>query len=496
VRKILWFLFVVAAIQVSAQTIPCFDPNSRDYNKSNRTETKICVEYLLEDLEELEEKLLTVHPDPFAYCGKEKFDSAYTKAFSYYTEGRTMIEHAQNLNRFIQVVEDSHLQTYVFGLLHDVCARESGFLPLFIQPIQGKYYIEKDYIQGPPLGSEILSIGKLSMVELHSLAKKWCMDEGNAMNASEEAAGNYYIPAQFFANPTQKAGYHEMVKYSFNNRIDSVPIALVNYKELRLHLKNYFKSTKTNIQSTFLLKEKKAILKINSFAPKPFHNDYKKIWKFFKKTKELGIHDIAIDVRNNPGGSSALVEYVCSFLFRAGLNTPNNIIWKTSDYSYKLLSKFTQKRFPKLIERHFSRDNDYYQYYTLSQTPKAERDTAFFHIPTVQSRALVYTGKVMLFMNGNTVSAACDFAQLLQNNERAKLVGTPCNASVSGTWGNTAPIQLYNSGITFAVPTIRYNYDDTFNYSRTPILPDLGLVPSVSDLIIGKDTFLEYFLKN
>jgi hypothetical protein len=496
VRKLLWFLFVLGAFELSAQTNSCFDPHSKDYYKSNRTEAKICVEYLLADLEELEEKLLTVHPDPFAYCGKTKFDSAYTKAFSFYNEGRTLIEHAQNLNRFIRVVEDSHLQAYVFGLLHNARAKESGFLPLFIQPIQGKFYIEEDYIHGPPVGSEILSIGKLSMHELHNLAKEWCIDEGNAMNASEEAAGNYYTPAQFFANPTQKAGQLEMVKYSFNNTIDSVPIALINYKELQKNRNNYFQSTKTNIQSTFLFKEKKAILKINSFVAQPFHNDYKKIWKFFEKTKELGIRNIAIDVRNNPGGSSAMVEYLCSFLFRAGMNTPNNIIWKTSDYSYKLLSKFGKKHFPKLIERHFNRNGDYYQYYVLSQTPKAELDTAFFHIPLVQPIEWIYTGTVTLFMNGNTASAACDFAQLLQNNERAKLVGTPCNASANGTWGNTAPIQLYETGVSFSLPTIRYNYDDTFNYSRTPILPDIGLVPSVSDIISGKDTFREFFLKN
>jgi C-terminal processing protease CtpA/Prc len=99
-------------------------------------------------------------------------------------------------------------------------------------------------------------------------------------------------------------------------------------------------------------------------------------------------------------------------------------------------------------------------------------------------------------MNGNTVSAACDFAQLVQNSHRAKLIGTPCNATANGTWGNAHSIQLNESGITYSVPTIRYNYNNTFSYSRTPILPNIPLEQRLEDLKSGKDTFLEFFLKN
>ena len=495
-RKLLFFLLLFSALEGAGQAPACYDPKSNDYNRSNRTESKICVEYLLADLEELEEKLLTVHPDPFAYCGKAKFDSAYTEAFSYYTEGRTMIEHAQNLNRFSKIVCDSHLSVYVNSLLKESHKKDSGFIPLFITCINGKFYVERDFVNGPPVGSEIISIGKQTMAQLHALSKEWCTDEGLAMNASEEAAKYYYIHTQFFANPTQQAGKTEIVSYSLNSKIDSIPITLVRYKDLQKVRKKYFQSSRINIQSTFLFKEKKAILKVNSFVAQPFHNDYKKIWKFFEKTKELGIRNIAIDVRNNPGGSGAMVEYLCSYLFRAGINTPSNIIWKSSDYSFKVSSKFMMKHFPKLIERRFKRDDDYYQFYRLSLTRKAELDTAYFYIPIVQSRELVYGGNVTLFMNGGTASAACDFAQLLQNNERASLVGTPCNATTNGTWGNATPIQLNETGIIFSVPTIRYNYNDTFSYSQTPILPDIGLEPSVNDITNGKDTFLEFFLKN
>lgn len=495
-RKLLSLLFILAAFQVSAQSDTCFDPNSKAYYRCERNIERICADYLIDDLIELEETLLAVHPDPYAYCGKEAFDEAYKKASEFYSEDRTMIEHAQNLNRFIGVVQDSHLQTHVFRLMFESCGYDSGFLPLFIQPIGGKFYVEKDYINGPPVGSEIISIGKLSMKELHALAKEWSKDEGQAMNASNEAAPYYYTPSQFFANPSQYAGDLETIVFQTDGKLDSTIVQLVSLKELQKIRRAHFNQNKKNIEATFYLNEGKAIIKVHSFSSRPFQNDAKKIRKFFQAARELGIQDISIDVRDNPGGSSAMVEYLCSFLMPNGLNTPSNIIWKASDYSYQVISNFRLKHFPKFTENRFKRNEDMYQYYLLSQTPLEKLDTAFFSIPQRQRREHVYNGALAILMNGNTVSAACDFAQLLQSNHRAVLIGTPCNATANGTWGNATTVQLSESGISYSVPTIRYNYKNTFSYSRTPILPNIPLEQSLEDLKSGKDTVLEYFIKN
>lgn len=495
-RKFLSSLFALAAIQLSAQSDTCFDPNSKAYYKCNRTEAKICVEYLINDLEELQDKLLTVHPDPYAYCGKMKFDSAYSKAFSYYTEERTMIEHAQNLNRFSRIVSDSHLQTHVFSLTSEASYFDTGFLPLFILAINDKFYIEKDYVGGPPVGSEIISIGKLSMSELHELAKEWCVDEGEATKSSQEAANYYYTSAHFFANPNQLSGDLETIRYTYNNELDSVIIELLDFQEIRKIRKQYFNLSKKNIESSFFRTERKAVLKLNSFSPAIFQNDRKKIRKFFQTTKEMGINDIAIDVRNNPGGSSSMVEFLCSFLTTEGINTPSNIIWKASEYSYPLISHFRMKHFPKSTEKKFKRNEDLYQYFILYNTSIEESDTAYFTIPQRQRISDIYLGNITLFMNGNTASAACDFSQLMLNNKRATLIGTPCNATINGTWGNPVTFQLNESGITISIPTIRYNYNNTFSYSIEPILPNITLITTPEDLKEGKDTFLEYFLNN
>jgi hypothetical protein len=496
VRKLLSLLFILAAIYVSAQSDTCFDPNSKAYYRCERNVERICADYLIDDLIELEEKLLAIHPDPYAYCGKEAFDEAYKKALNFYSEDRTMIEHAQNLNRFIRVVQDSHIQTHVFRLLTEASAVNSGYLPLFIRPIDGKFYVEEDHIGGPPVGSEILSIGRLSMAELHTLAKEWSVDEGQAMNASEEAASYYYTSAQFFANPSQYAGDLETIVFQMYGKLDSTIVQLVSLKELQKIRREHFKKSKKNIEATFYLNEGKAVLTVRSFSPRLFQNDDKKIRKFFQAANAFGIRDIAIDVRDNPGGSSAMVEYLCSFLMPIGLNTPSNIIWKASDHSYQVISNFRLKHFPKSTEKRFKRNEDMYQYFLLSQTPEGGLDTAFFSIAQRQRPKHVYSGKLRVFMNGNTVSAACDFSQLMQNNERAILIGTPCNATANGTWGNAAEVQLSQSGISYSIPTIRYNYNNTFSYSRTPILPNIHLEQTLEDLKSGKDTVLEFFLKN
>ncbi len=495
-RQLLSFILLFAAIQISAQSDTCFDPNSKDYYRCERNIERICADYLVDDLIELEEILLTVHPDPYAYCGKEAFSEAFKKASEFYSEDRTLIEHAQNLNRFIHVVEDSHMSIHVFRLMLESCGYDSGFLPLFIQPIDGKFYVEKDFISGPPVGSEIISVGNLPMKELHLRAKAWSSDEGSVAQASNEAAPYYYTPTQFFANPTQQVGDLLKIVFRNENKLDSIAVKLIDLKSYRKIRKENFKSSRKNIEAKFLLDQGKAILTIHSFSPPPFQNDYKKIRKFFQATRELGIRDVAIDVRDNPGGSSAMVEYLCSFLLPNGMNTPSNIIWKASEESYQIVSNFRLKHFPRFTEKRFKRNEDMYAYFRLSQTPFEELDTAFFKLPQRQRAEHIYKGKTTVFMNGNTVSAACDFAQLLQKSHRAALIGTPCNATANGTWGNVSAIELQETGMLVTIPTIRYNYNNSFSYSRTPITPDIHLEQSLEDLKSGKDTVLEYFLEN
>ena len=75
-RKFLFFLLLFSTCASWAQSDTCFDPNSKAYYRCERNVERICKEYLIDDLIELEEKLLTVHPDAYAYCGKEVFDGS------------------------------------------------------------------------------------------------------------------------------------------------------------------------------------------------------------------------------------------------------------------------------------------------------------------------------------------------------------------------------------------------------------------------------------
>ena len=99
-------------------------------------------------------------------------------------------------------------------------------------------------------------------------------------------------------------------------------------------------------------------------------------------------------------------------------------------------------------------------------------------------------------MNGNTFSAATNFAQAIRRHNRGQLLGTPCNGSERGSFGNTALVKLINTQIALAIPTIRYNYDNSFIYSSHEIIPDIPLEQSLEELKSGKDPFIEYFLNN
>jgi hypothetical protein len=107
VRKLLFFLFLFSSYAAWAQSDTCFDPNYKAYYRCERNVERICKEYLIDDLIELEEKLLTVHPDAYAYCGKEAFDAAYKKAFELMAEKVTKNDGIQPIFFILNLMNDS-----------------------------------------------------------------------------------------------------------------------------------------------------------------------------------------------------------------------------------------------------------------------------------------------------------------------------------------------------------------------------------------------------
>jgi C-terminal processing protease CtpA/Prc len=155
-----------------------------------------------------------------------------------------------------------------------------------------------------------------------------------------------------------------------------------------------------------------------------------------------------------------------------------------------------EKHFPKLFEKVIKSNHDLYEYVLISRTEHGNLDTAFFNQPVLQRPYTVLTQPVTVFANYGSASASVDFVHRMSQLPQVQVIGTPVLGPHTGTWGNANMTSLEKTGLGIAVPTIRYNYDNSFIYDRMPIRPDVEIKNNPMDWIEHKDTVLEYFLSH
>lgn len=493
---LLVFLIFVASYAEAQTTVTCLNEYKSKDKKIDWRKAKICQASLQSDLDSLREIILASHPDPYAFCGKEKFDNTFEAAKRGINRDMTLFEYSFVLSSVIKVMHDSHASVGVISLMQRTLHNQGGIVPLPVECIDGKFFVYRD-TQNLKSGMRILSVNGFDMKIIHEMAKLWVTIEGDAYDAEDYLALYYYTTALYFMKPME-AGQSIDVVYqdlksdgSFSEK-RTLSLNALGYSEFKQYVKARSKE-KEEIETAWYPNQEKAVLTIRTFYPASTRKAYKKIRTFIAEVKEKN-YELAIDIRDNGGGQSTFVEWLCAYFDSTGCNTPSNIIWKGSDLSTGAKLLYMEKHFPKLFEKLIKSNRDLYSYVRITRTKKGEVDTAYFKDPYMQRASLIYTKNVTVFANYGSASASVDFVHRMGGLPQVTVIGTPVLGPHTGTWGNANMTTLEKTGIGIAVPTIRYNYDNSFMYYRTPIRPDVEIQNNPKDWLEHKDTVLEYFL--
>jgi len=253
------------------------------------------------------------------------------------------------------------------------------------------------------------------------------------------------------------------------------------------------KSILCKSEISYSVQQKKAILKIPTFAPKSTLRGLRKIDRFFRLIKRNDIDSILIDLRDNGGGNSAFVEFLYSFIDTAGVSAPNAIVQRSSELSRKRIQPWMRKG---IMRRRMIRDEDAMAAMRVLELPDETCDTVYLKERITQKNDKVYQGKCLVAVNGQTASAAAHFAVLMQRNGRAQIIGQSCNANSSNSGGNAMRVILGESRLAILIPLIRYINFEVDNSVGKPIVPDHEIWPSLHDISHNIDNLINHFLHN
>lgn len=435
---------------------------------------RISREEAREDLDSLQQVIMDSHTDPFGFISREIFEAAFDSARKALPDSIGMLSFTREVAGLLSIMRDSHSSLNFYGLM-SLHLRYGGRVPPFrVYSNEEGIWILEDKDRNLKPGWRLLSIAGHPADSLWREVNAFACIEGNAYVGNRRYTDAIFpLMAGMMIPPDEKVqvdllrpGLPDIYRHTI--RTD-------DRNRWQRRRRNDYKKEMQDLVRFSQTPEGVAVLRVETFDP-PHPGKYaREIRQAFASMSRNKTTALVLDLRDNGGGSSAWVEYLYSFIEQQGYNTPHNIILRNSALARHRMhaARWRLNRF--LLRTLYRRNEDVQGFLSVFDSPVGLNDTIYFSQPTVQRNQLVYTGPVMLLINGLTASASVDFSNHFRRNQRGVIAGEPCFGPPTGTWGNPAPFELPHSGIPVFISTIRYNYDPSFRYAAEAIEPDIQL---------------------
>jgi len=439
---------------------------------------------MVNDLVFLHESIQDIHPKPNLYVTDSMYLNAYKQALKLAATEKTILEFAEIVADFINVIKDSHTNFNPRDVLYS-SYRNKEIVPFYLKEINGKYFIDKILFNSLPKGVEILEINSFSSDSLYNLSKKYCFMEGDAFEPRNEIAS-------------------KMAGIIFNLYNSTTPITFTYVslsgdtltKECKATTVKKFRKSKQWYEAEdlefFIDKNNNALLTIKSFEPKNLAIYKRQIDSYFKEIESKNCTNLIVDLRDNRGGLILAQEYLISYLNFKKANQQMDYIYKRSKYDRFSILPFYQKwQFQSRARKVYPRGIISKEYDFFLSPLGTEKTIVYDYLPKNQLNK-VYSGECTLLMNGFSMSAAAMFASWFRDNDRGKIMGSPCMGPMSGTFGNSASIRLPNSQFPVMISTLKFTPKSIKQIQLEPIHPDVLIDKKVEDLINNTDPILKF----
>jgi len=284
------------------------------------------------------------------------------------------------------------------------------------------------------------------------------------------------IPAENLHYVQYKAG-RNLTHESYLDQLGIIQNDTVNYLirrddiELMLNvsLTNNSKITSEQISKPWVRfqVDKKLSLGIFTLDTCRYNDEFKnKLNDFFAEVKKHNIRHIAVDVRNNSGGNSRVIEEFLSYMnikkyksFSMGV--------RYSEASKKLANSYKDRGYKEPFSRSNIRDN--------RKCPDPE---------------LMFNGKLYILVSAKTFSSANWFAVGVKDNELGMIIGEPTGNQPT-SYGDVLGFQLPNTGFRFICSYKKWIRPDKSNDPEDAIYPDVIAYTTIEDIIQNRDTQIE-----
>lgn len=435
---------LVSVFLLTLMAAPSISAQQRELDDNYLHKVYPLADYL-NDLDELVERLVTLHPQPYAFITEAEFDQLVAEKKRSLNNHTTLGEYIWMYSSIIASIGCGHSSLSYFNQEDNLLSASQRF-PLEARFIGDKLYITDPLINADKVspGDQITSINGQSVATVQQSIYAHIGTDGHIRGYKQELANAY-----FTAYVAYSFQFPDLFTVRLNNSNGLIPLEnLLDYQYKPIISPN--NDCQQSLCLKILANEDVAVMTIRSTAYYENLDTFKAyVDKSFSTIKSgRGINNLILDFRGNHGGSSQATSY--------------------------LLKQFANKAFT-----YFSQD-------TIFVDEQLKQAIA----PTKER----YTGKVYILVDGGTLSATGHFLSLIKANQLATLVGEESGSTFTCN-DKSKHFKATHTGITYKIATATYSTPANDFPNSRGIFPDHEVVPGIDDYLNDRDPVMTYTLE-
>mgnify|MGYP000860505159 FL=1 len=426
-------------------------------------EKKFSADELKTDLKYLKTKLESNHPGLYLYTSKPELDRAFDSLESSISNPLTELEFYKHITVLSSIIKDGHSIILPSAAVTNSPGNTRNFLPYHFIILDNKLFADMVYTSdhSMPAGSEIISIDNLEANKLIVQLRDRQVRDGNNLTYPTWILSNYFRQyySFIFGYPLSHTISFKVNEQTKTATIKALPKDSIYYYRQKNYPDRSFSNLPNEGIKLKIEKDKKyAILTIKDFHNDVLKKEYKQnfeksIASCFEQISNNETKNLILDLRNNQGGDIENGVYLLSYL----LNKPFSV-----------------------VQEYFCVDDN--------ELKRCNGPSLGLHDPKSNN----FKGNLFVLINGGSFSNSGIVSSCLQANNRAIFIGQETGGNPNVITGFIRDIKLPNTKIQVQVPTKQFVITNKLNNNGRGIMPTQFIEPTLSDLLEGKDTELNY----
>lgn len=433
---------------------------------------------LRQDFDSLYLQLQLNHSKLYANRSKEATDEHFKQISERLIRPMDKIAFFREISPFVSGFKDGHTSVNVDfedPELEQYAQSGGTFFPLEVVIIDNKLYCKSNPFAVGTInrGDEILSINQEPVSSLLPSLKNLDSADGEPFaNASLQRLFGFYLWLHGLREPVST------IEFKKAEKVQLEPLKGISKNDLlNLIFKGITPARKLHLYPESSL----AVLEFNTYGE--LTKAYAFIDSCFQIIKNSGLQNVALDLRKNGGGNSAIGDYFLAHLTRKPYSTISSKTWRLGPLAQQFDSTHWVGRAIASAKMNYRKEGEFLHSSFLEPDPPV----------AIKDSSLFSPVRLFLFTSARTYSSAHMTAMAVKCSGLGTIIGQPTGERLDLT-GETLLYRLPNSKLAVYIPVASYKAA-CGNGDVVGVQPDFTVSYTVEDLRQDRDPELA-FLKD